>query len=128
MCVSTNELPPTAHTMSLLGWQSAGRLPPAGFFGFKLLLVINDRVELLHLALTPGNVDDRKPVPKLVQGLFGKLFGGKGYISQPLQELLRQSVGVLFLTKLKSNSNSKTVFLWLSWIAFFSANELSLKR
>src|SRR5215207_751758 len=36
------------------------------FFGFKLHLVINDRGELLSLRLTPGNTDDRRPVPELV--------------------------------------------------------------
>ena len=88
------------------GLAERGKTSTGWFFGFKLHLVINDRGELLHLTLTPGNVDDRKPVPKLVKGLFGKLFGDKGYISQPLQELLRQTVGVLFLTKLKSNSKN----------------------
>jgi len=30
--------------------------------------------ELLAFCLTPGNVDDRHPVPKLVTGLTGSLF------------------------------------------------------
>ena len=37
------------------------------FFGFKLHLVINDCGELLSLRLTPGNTDDRRPVPELVK-------------------------------------------------------------
>jgi hypothetical protein len=57
-------------------------------YGFKLHLVINDCGELLSLRLTPGNADDRRPVPELVKGLFGKLFGDKGSISQPLFETL----------------------------------------
>jgi len=36
------------------------------------------------MMLTPGNVDDRKPVPELVRNLFGKLIGDRGYISQSL--------------------------------------------
>lgn len=52
------------------------------FFGFKLHMIVSDRGELLSLMLTPGNVDDRKPVPQLVEDLFGKLFADKGYISQ----------------------------------------------
>ena len=40
------------------------------FFGFKLHLVVNDRGELLNIILTPGNVDDRTPVPKLLQRKF----------------------------------------------------------
>jgi hypothetical protein len=30
------------------------------------------------------NVDDRKPVPELLKSLFGKVFGDRGYVSQPL--------------------------------------------
>ena len=46
------------------------------FFGFKLHLVINEQGELLAFYLSPGNLDDRKPVPKLAKRLFGKLIGG----------------------------------------------------
>jgi hypothetical protein len=38
-------------------------------------LLINDQGELLAFYLIPGNVDERKPVPELAKGLFGKLFG-----------------------------------------------------
>ncbi|MEP0791341.1 transposase, partial [Funiculus sociatus GB2-C1] len=44
------------------------------FFGFKLHLVVNEQGELLNLQITPGNVDDRKPVPDLLESLFGKVF------------------------------------------------------
>ena len=50
--------------------------------------------------LTPGNVDDRRPVPELVKELFGKLFSDKGYISQPLFEALYTD-GLQLVTKLK---------------------------
>jgi len=73
------------------------------FFGFKLHLVINDRGELFNLALTPGNVNDRKPVPKLVKDLFGRLFGDKGYVSQPLFEFLLDTFGIRLIAKLRSN-------------------------
>ena len=45
--------------------------------------------QLLNLALTPGNVDDRKPVPALVQQLFGKLVADRGYLSKALSKQLR---------------------------------------
>jgi len=51
------------------------------FYGFKLHLIVNDQGELLAFHLTPGNVDDRKPVAKMVRGLFGKLFGDRGSAS-----------------------------------------------
>ena len=77
------------------------------YFGFKLHLVFNDRGELLNLALIPGNVDDRKPVPKLVKELFGKLFGDKGYVSQPLFELLLDTFNIQLITKLRSNMKNR---------------------
>lgn len=95
------------------GLAARGKTSTGWFFGFKLHLVINDRGELLNVRVTPGNVDDRKPVLKLVRNLFGKLFGDKGYISQPLQELLRQTVGIFFVTKLKSNSKNRLPMTWL---------------
>jgi hypothetical protein len=64
-----------------------GKTSTGWFFGFKLHLVINVRNELLNIALTLGNVDDRKPAPRLVRKLFGKVLGDKGYISQPLYDL-----------------------------------------
>lgn len=70
------------------------------FYGFKLHLVVNDEGELLACCLTAGNVDDRKPVPQLVKDLFGKLFGDKGYLSQPLcEQLLVQDLHLI--TKLR---------------------------
>jgi transposase len=89
------------------GFAQRGKTSTGWFYGFKLHLVINDRGELLNVQLTPGNVDDRKPVPDLVKQLFGKLIGDKGYISQPLVELLRQTIGVQMITKLKSNSKNR---------------------
>jgi hypothetical protein len=81
------------------------------FYGFKLHLVVNDRGELLACGLTAGNVDDRKPVPKLVQRLWGKLFGDRGYLSQPLTQQLRQR-GITLITKLKANMKNRLI--WLS--------------
>src|SRR5437763_856050 len=48
------------------------------FFGFKLHLVTNDCGELLSLRVTPGNVDDGRPVAELGKDLFGKVFWCKG--------------------------------------------------
>nr|WP_051482675.1 IS982 family transposase [Synechocystis sp. PCC 7509] len=73
------------------------------FFGFKLHLVVNDKGELLNCQITPGNIDDRKPVPKLLQQLFGKVFADKGYISLQLAKDLWKSAGIQ-LTPLLSDS------------------------
>lgn len=78
------------------------------FFGFKLDLVVNDKGELLHFTLTPGNTDDRQPVPKLLQRLMGRVFADKGYISQTLaQHYLLQTVGIQLITKLPRNMKNR---------------------
>jgi transposase len=89
------------------GLAARGKTSTGWFFGFKLHLVINDRGELLNVKVTPANVDDRKPVPDLVDKLFGKIIGDKGYISKTLVEHLRQTFGIEFITKLKSNSKNR---------------------
>jgi hypothetical protein len=69
--------------------------------------VVNDRGDLLAFCLTPGNVDDRRPVPKLVKRLFGKLFGDRGYVSQPLAEQLFVTQGLQLITKLRKNMHNR---------------------
>ena len=81
------------------------------FYGFKLHLIVNDQGELLAFRLTPGNVDDRAPLPDMVKGLFGKLFGDKGYISQKLFELLFAQ-GIQLVTRLKRNMKNKLMPLF----------------
>lgn len=76
------------------------------FYGFKLHFIVNDQGELLAFKFTPGNVDDREPVPDMVKGLFGKLFGDKGYISQELFDLLFGQ-GVQLITRLRKNMKNK---------------------
>ncbi len=88
------------------GCARRGKTSVDWFFGFKLHLVINDCGELLNLRLTPGNTDDRRPVPEMVKGLFGKLFGDKGYVSQPLFETLFDEQ-VQLITKLKDKMKNR---------------------
>jgi hypothetical protein len=57
---------------------------------------------LLSWCLTHGNVDDRRPVPKLVRQIVGKLFGDKGYLSATLAEQLR-ALGIELITKVRKN-------------------------
>ena len=75
---------------STMGW----------FFGFKLHILVNSRGELMAVKLTEATTDDRIPVDELSQGLCGKLFGDKGYISKALQEKLF-SRGLDLMTKIK---------------------------
>jgi hypothetical protein len=56
------------HTHKVFAGLAARRKTSTGwFFGFKLHLVVNDRGEILSFCITPGNVDDRKSVPRLVK-------------------------------------------------------------
>src|SRR5579875_3524975 len=80
------------------------------FFGFKLHLAVNDQGELLTCSLTPGNVDDRAPVPQMVQRLRGKLIGDRGYLSAPLTELLFEQ-GLQLITRLRKNMNNHLMHL-----------------
>lgn len=73
------------------------------FFGFKRHLLVNDKGELLNFTLTPGNTDDRQPVRKLLQQLFGKVFADKGYVSHKQALRLLETVGVQLITKLRRN-------------------------
>lgn len=84
------------------GLAQIGKTTMGWFFGFKLHLLINDRGGLLGFRLTAGNVDDRASVETLSKGLFGKLFGDKGYISQSLFEKLFRK-GIKLVTHVRKN-------------------------
>ncbi len=87
-----------------------GKTSMGWFFGFKLHLAVNDQGELLACRLTPGNVDDRTPVPSMVKTLRGKLFGDRGYISAPLTQLLFEQ-GLQLITKLRKNMKNRLMHL-----------------
>ena len=72
------------------------------FYGFKLHLVINHTGALLDVALTPGNIDDRKPLRKFAERLHGSLYADRGYISKDLREELREQ-GVNLVYKVRKN-------------------------
>jgi len=81
------------------------------FFGFKLHLVVNEVGELLNLQITPGNTDDRKPVPDLLKSLFGKVFAARGYVSKALAQKLFQDFGIEFFAKPKRNMKNHLMLL-----------------
>lgn len=89
------------------GVAERGKSSTGWFFGFKLHLVSNDKGEILNLKLSPGNLDDRKPVPDLLKDLFGSVYADKGYISAPLASQLLVENGIRFITKLKSNMKNR---------------------
>ncbi|HAG2284910.1 TPA: transposase, partial [Salmonella enterica] len=53
------------------------------------------------------NVDDRKPVPDMANGIFGDLFGDKGCLSNSLKEKLKD-MGINLITKVRRNMKKVT--------------------
>jgi hypothetical protein len=108
LAVSHNRRIPSHRVFA--GSAARGKSSVGWFFGFKLQLVVNDLGELLACRLTPGNIDDRSPVPVLAQRVFGKLFGDRGYISHRLfAELFER--GIHLVTKLKRNMKNRLMSL-----------------
>ena len=103
--------PPRAHCHKVFeGLVHWGKSSTGWKYGFKLHLIINDKGELLAFKLTPANVDDRKPVPEMTQGLWGKLFGDRGYISSDLFEKLYDK-GLELISKSRKKMKNKLVKL-----------------
>ena len=86
------------------GIAERGKCSMGWFFGFKLHLICNEKGELLNFMITPGDVDDRKPLElkSFIEFIYGKLVGDKGYISKNLFQRLFVD-GIQLITKLKSN-------------------------
>ena len=87
-----------------------GKSSMGWFYGFKLHLIVNDQGELLALQLTPGNTDDRKPVPQMTKKLWGKLVCDRGYPSQVLFEQLFAQ-GLQLITPIRKNMQNRLVVL-----------------
>lgn len=87
-----------------------GRNTMDWFYGFKLHLIVNELGELLAVHLTPGKVDDRKPLQRMSKNLFGKLFGDKGYLSKALFKQLFDR-GLELITALRKNMKSQLMLL-----------------
>ena len=92
------------------GKAARGKTSMGWFFGFKLHQAVNDQGDLLACCLTPGNVDDRRPVPFLVKRLRGKLVGDRGYISAALTHLLFEQ-GLHLITRLRKNMSNRLMHL-----------------
>lgn len=92
------------------GLAQRGQCSIGWFYGFKLHLVTNDLGQVVDFMLTPGNVDDRKPlkIERFIKKLWGKLYGDKGYIGKELFKNLFFK-GVHLVTKLKKNMKSSSI-------------------
>ncbi|WP_042279060.1 transposase, partial [Candidatus Protochlamydia sp. R18] len=89
---------------------SGGKTTIGWFFGFKLYLVINYQAEIVAFKLTTGNVDDRKPVPEMIEDMKGKAFADRGYMSEKLTHTLMQK-GIHLFTKVKKKMKNQWITL-----------------
>ncbi|GFE72223.1 hypothetical protein CFPU101_48330 [Chroococcus sp. FPU101] len=82
-------------------------------------MVVNELGQILNVQLTPGNFDDRCPIPKLLNGLFGKVFAGRrrrseaerGYVSQKLATQLLKEFAIQFFAKPRRKMKNKLMSL-----------------
>lgn len=89
-----------------------GKTSMGFFYGFKVHLIVSHKGDLLSFSITTGNKSDKNKslVSKMCQDLFGKLFGDKGYISNPLRDDLKNK-DIQLITKLNSNMKNKLINL-----------------
>ena len=80
------------------------------FFGFKLHLVINEVGEIVNFVVTKGNCDDRnqKVMKPIIKGVFGKMYGDKGYISAKLFDWLFAD-GIQLITQIRDNMKNSLI-------------------
>lgn len=91
------------------GIAARGKTSTGWFYGFKVHVVINGNGEIINFEITPGNVADNNAImfEKLTKKIYGKLYGDKGYIFNPI--LFRQFYerGLHIITKIKANMKNK---------------------
>ena len=98
------------HHKTFKGMAKRGFTSVGYFFGFKLHMIVNAIGEIISFTLTPGNVSDTSSVLSLTKGLFGKLFGDKGYLSSSLFKTLLKK-GLHLVTKIRNNMKNKLIDL-----------------
>jgi hypothetical protein len=104
------------------GLARRGKTTKGWFFGFKLHLLIAPTGDLVKARFTPGNTDDRRALEEMTDGLFGKIFGDRGYIGKEFAARLAAK-GLQVVTRIKKgmknilmNLDDKTTLLKRSLI------------
>jgi hypothetical protein len=92
------------------GIAKRGKTTAGWFYGFKLHLIINEVGEILAFQFTPGNVADVSTLESLSKGIFGKLFGDKGYISAKIARKLFER-GLKLFTTFRNKMKNKLIEL-----------------
>jgi hypothetical protein len=93
------------------GSATRGKSSMGWFFGFKLHLMVNDEGELVACRVTTGAVNDQGPVERMARGLWGQLFGDRGYISRALHQTL-WAQRLALITLRRRNMKPRLMRLW----------------
>ncbi|MFT5815205.1 MAG: tRNA nucleotidyltransferase (CCA-adding enzyme), partial [Psychroserpens sp.] len=67
------------------------------------------------LKITPGNTNDRTPIPELCKNLHGKLYADKGYISKKFSETLAEieiEIDIDLVTTVRKNMKAKAISIF----------------
>lgn len=100
-----------AHkTMKVLA--AFGRSSQGTFYGLKLHILTDLCQKLLSLKFTPANVDDRKVVMDLSQGLSGIFVADAGYVSKKLSSEFFQEKPLRFLLAQARANMKKLMTQW----------------
>jgi len=95
------------------GIATRGKSTMGYFYGFKLHIIVNEMGQIIDFQITQANVDDRSPLKNgnLLQKIWGKLYGDKGYVSKTLAELLFAD-GIHFVTGIRRNMKNQLMSLY----------------
>lgn len=66
------------------GFATRSKTTKGWFYGLKLHLIINLEGSIVKASFSSGNKDDRKHFCSMTEGVFGKVFGDKGYLSRQI--------------------------------------------
>lgn len=115
--------PKRAHQNRVFkGFAAWGKTSVGWFFGLKYHLVINQMGELVGFSITPGSVadNDLRVLQGLTEGLFGWLFGDKGYLMNAQKRAAVERGGQLQVISKKRKSMKsapKTTLEQRLWLA-----------
>ena len=87
-----------------------GRTSTGWFFDVKLHIFFNTHGEVVKLAITPGNTDNRMLIPDMLKDIPCKLIDDKGYLSQKLFSTLFEQ-GITLITKIKKNMRNCLMYV-----------------
>ena len=95
--IPVSTLRKAARHRTMQGLAQWGKTGKGWFYGLKLHISTDLERRILSVRFSRGNVDDRRVVMKLNQGLFGIFVADAGYISEKLaQEFHREHRRILF--------------------------------